>query len=131
MKSWFGVEPALGIIVLLVSLPIVGALAYITVNGAIEHPYWFILFWALYAAGLILRHVLERLEREFSARAKRAIWLVIIIGFLGWSFMPVFRLWFVDGRPGPALAMLGIMIGWYILLQIGGRRAAKTDYHHK
>ena len=131
MRSWFGAEPALGLVVLLVSLPIVGVLAYLVLIGAIEHPYWFLLFWTLYAAGLIFRHVIERLERELSARAKRAIWLLIIIGFLGWSFMPVFQLWFIDGRPGPVLAMFGILFGWYVLLEIAGRKAAKTDYNHK
>ncbi len=131
MRPWFGAEPALGIIVLLISLPIAGVLVYIAANGAIEHPFWFVAFWVVYSAGLVFRHVFERLERELSAKAKRAIWLIILIGMLGWSFMPVFRLWFIDGRPAPALTMLAVMIGMYVMLQIGERRAAKTDYHHK
>ncbi len=70
MKHLFGAEPALGLFVLLVSLPIVAALAYIVVYGVIQDPISFVIYAALYVAVLLVSHSLRLItQRRRTARS--------------------------------------------------------------
>lgn len=64
MKHWIGAEPGLGFFVLLVSLPLVAALAYIAVYGAIEDPSLFARFATLYGAGLFIGYAIRHIRKR-------------------------------------------------------------------
>lgn len=63
MKQLVGSEPALGLLVLLVSLPVVAALAYIVVYGAIEDPMLFARYAALYASGVLVGYAVRHFRK--------------------------------------------------------------------
>lgn len=71
MRHLFGAEPALGLFVLLVSLPIVAALAYIAVYGVVQDPIFFLAYFCLYAVATLIGHGMRlSLKRRNEGRTR-------------------------------------------------------------
>jgi hypothetical protein len=118
------------VIVAMVSVPIVGALAYILIFGAIQQPDWFLLFFGLYAAGLILRFLLTRLKPPTAAKVEAALNTLAFVGLLGWVGWSLIQVWLKDGPRGLLLNVVLMVVG-LVIVHLAAKRAEAIDYSRR
>lgn len=130
MRSWIGEEPQLGIIVLLVSVPIVGAILYVVGYGIIEYPRSLVPFAAGYALYAFSTFGFARLPAKLRGLVEKIYaWALIAItlGWLAWFMIRIGR----DQGPLTLLTMLAFGLSVYTLTRFAAKRADNIDYHHR
>jgi len=67
MRNWFGSEPGLGLITLLISVPIIGVLAYILISGTIDSPMVALPIFAAYGLSIGVLYIISKQRSKDDA----------------------------------------------------------------
>ena len=129
-KSWLGAEPQLGLIVLAVWLPIVGALAYIFLVSAFSAPVLFAFCIAPYAASLLFGSILARFNERLRIRIEQVAYWVFVACLFGWMVKVLGAEWRHFGI-GSAIKSLIFAAFCVALVKFAEYRAEKIDYRRR
>ena len=127
LKSWLGPEPALGLFVFAVWLPLVSALALITLESALSDPAIFAIFIAPYAASLLFGPILGRLNERLRVQVERVAYLTFVACVFAWMIKSLGTDWQFFSVDFAVKSVIIVTI-FTALVKFAEYRAGKVDY---